>query len=196
MKTFDIEKVKKAMKNKHYDFFEKGDYNLNIIGVRNSTPVHNTFDDTLILLYKERGIWIMRQFAMTTEPGKYWLNNPGRVDGTAIMVPGQYKGAYKIGLHKGIYECLHQEENICFWRDNDKDNLPEVQSKVFWDKIGANIHRANENGTSTYIEKWSAACQVLASSKDYEVFMSVIHKASQLYGDTFTYTLLESKDIV
>ena len=46
----------------------------------------------------------------------------GNVKGTAILVPGQYRGAYKIGFHKGKYKALVQAKPVKLYIDNDKDN--------------------------------------------------------------------------
>jgi len=56
--SFTREQVEKAVKAKGYKYFENGDLNLNIIGIRNSAPgkeVTNKFDDWLTLSYKENG---------------------------------------------------------------------------------------------------------------------------------------------
>ncbi len=55
-----IDKIKQAMKVKNYKFFESGDYNLNIIGIRNSdtgSKVTNVFDDLLTVSYKIGDVW-------------------------------------------------------------------------------------------------------------------------------------------
>ena len=52
--TFTREQIEAAVKAKSYAWFEGAkDYDVNIVGIRNSTPgkkVTNIFDDTLILL--------------------------------------------------------------------------------------------------------------------------------------------------
>ena len=50
------QQIETAVKAKGYKWFENGDYNLNIVGVRNGetgTEVTNKFDDFLTLSYKE-----------------------------------------------------------------------------------------------------------------------------------------------
>ena len=49
---------------------------------------------------------------------------------------------------------------------------------------------------STQIDKWSAGCQVIAANDDFRLFMEIANKAKDTWGNSFTYTLLESKDIV
>ena len=63
---------------------------------------------------------------------------------------------------------------------------------------GINIHRATsrEGGKSVQIDKWSAGCQVIAANADFKLFMELVNKAAKLYGNSFTYTLVESNDIV
>ena len=62
--------------------------------------------------------------------------------------------------------------------------------------FGINIHRAGTfiNG-STQIDKWSAGCQVLSKESDFNLLMELAEKAKTLYGNSFTYTLIESRDI-
>ena len=63
---------------------------------------------------------------------------------------------------------------------------------------GINIHRATkwEGRKSTQIDKWSAGCQVIAANNDFKFFMEIINKAAGIWGNSFSYTLIESKDIV
>ena len=42
----------------------------------------------------------------TTDPGLYYLEHPMNVDGTAILIPGQYIGSHKTGLHKGDHALI------------------------------------------------------------------------------------------
>jgi hypothetical protein len=46
-----------------------------------------------------------------------------------------------------------------------------------------------------YINKYSAGCQVFADPDDFDEFMAILYKAREEWGNKFTYTLLESKDI-
>ena len=54
------QQIEEALKVKNYKWFEKGDYNLNIVGVRNSetlNKVTNKFDDHITVSYKIDGKW-------------------------------------------------------------------------------------------------------------------------------------------
>ena len=61
--------------------------------------------------------------------------------------------------------------------------------------FGINIHKAGI--ASTIVDGWSAGCQVLAKTDEYEIFMDLCRKQKLAgYGDKFTYTLLEEKDLI
>jgi hypothetical protein len=60
---------------------------------------------------------------------------------------------------------------------------------------GINIHRASGTGVSLRVDKWSAGCQVLADSADFSNLIYLCKVAEKRYGNSFTYTLIESKDI-
>ena len=48
-----LAKVQEVFKEKNYAFFTKGNYNLNIIGVRSPNQVANSFDDYMLVIYKK-----------------------------------------------------------------------------------------------------------------------------------------------
>ena len=191
---YTLKQITEAMRKKRYSFFEKGDYNLNIIGIRNvSDQVDNLFDDTLFLAYKVDDRFNVQQFDMTTQPGSYYMKNPLNKLGTAILAPGQYKGAYTIGLHQGKYKALRQSGLLKIYRDNDRDTVYDYENLTDSLNDGINIHKAGR--ASKKIDNWSAGCQVLAYSADFDILMSLSKRSAKLYGDKFTYTLLLSTDI-
>lgn len=191
--------IEKAVKAKGYKWFETGDYNLNIVGVRNcstNNQITNKFDDVITLSYKIDNIWYSHCWEATTDPGKHWAENLLDPNGVAILVPGQYSGSHVIGMHQGKYEALKQAKPLKVYRDKDKDKEYDLIKENIKEGIyGINIHRASENGTSTQIDKWSAGCQVIANNKNFDKLMEVANESSGEWGNSFTYTLLESKDI-
>ncbi len=200
--SYNIEQIEKAVKSKGYKWFENGDYNVNIVGVRNSSTdneVTNKFDDWMTISYKVNGEWNFHCYDCTTDPGKYWVDNLMNPDGVAIVVPGQYRGSHKIRKHQGKYDALCQQKPIKVWRDDNEDNIydhiaDDVQDGIF----GINIHRATRypDRKSTQVDKWSAGCQVIAAYNDFEEFMNVMYKARDAWSNSFTYTLITSNDIV
>ena len=204
MAKFTREQIEETLKGKGYKYFtnDKG-YDVNIVGIRNSDThgeVTNKFDDTLTISYKDSdGKWIYNEYKATTDPGSHWEKNLLNKDGVAILKPGQYRGSHKIGLHQGKYEALRQKSSLKVYRDKDKDGVYDFLEENIKEGIyGINIHRATsrEGGKSTQIDKWSAGCQVIAANADFKLFMEVVNKSAKLYGNSFTYTLIESKDII
>jgi hypothetical protein len=183
------------MKVKNYKFFESGDYNLNIIGIRNSdtgSKVTNVFDDLLTVSYKIGDVWHFKKWAATTDPGTKGVKEFHNAQGVARLVPGQYRGSHAIGLHQGKYEALKQAKPVKVYRDANKDMT--YDTKLITEGIyGINIHKAGAD--STYVENWSEGCQVFKKSADFDEFMALVKKAATLHGNSFTYTLLESKDL-
>jgi len=199
--SFTREQIQTAVQSKGHKFFKNGDYNVNIVGVRNSATdnkVTNKFDDWMTISYKVNGEWNFNCYDCTTDPGKYWVDNLLNPDGVAIVVPGQYRGSHQIGLHQGKYEALRQMKPIKVWRDDNEDNVydhiaDDIQEGIF----GINIHKAGSRVEgSTQIDKWSAGCQVFSKESDFNEFMDVMYKARNTWSNSFTYTLIESKDIV
>lgn len=174
--------------------FRSGSYNLNIIGVRSPNREANKFDDRLHVVFKDEfDVWQDLSFQITTDAGSYWLFNPMKVTGTAILVAGQYRGVYKIDLHNGKYEALCQRAGkVRVYRDGDKDNTHDRDpSSIVEGYFGINIHRASSKKESTQVDKWSAGCQVFSDPDEFDVFMALCRKSSAIWGETFTYTLIE-----
>lgn len=198
---FTKEKIEQALKNKKYVWFEdienKG-FDLNIVGVRNNSKdiadkVTNLFDDILTVSYKSNGKWMYQEWAITTDPGRRAMLEVKNPTGVARLVPGQYRSSYSIGLHKGKYEALRQTKPVIVYRDPDKD-LVYDENKTQTGLFGINIHKAGKN--SSIIENWSEGCQVFKVEADFNEFMDICRSAAKIHGSTFTYTLIESTDII
>ena len=194
--------IQKAVETKGYKWFEGGDYNLNIVGIRNSETngnVTNKFDDYITVSYSVNSELKYHQFEATTDPGLHWEQNLLNRDGVAILVPNQYRGSHQIGLHQNKYEALRQVKPLQVYRDKNKNGVYDFLGENIQEGIyGINIHRATSKvgGKSIQIDKWSAGCQVIASYDDFELFMELVNKSAKIYGNSFTYTLLESSDIL
>lgn len=197
IKLIDLTDFESLFKKYGYSYFTNGDYNLNIIGIRNlidGTAHTNEFNDALLLTYKVNGKWMKHVYDFTTDPGQTTLNAPSNSKGTAILVPYQYKGVYKIDLHNGKYKALCQRNgNVAVYRDNNKDKRLDFNpTTIDVGSFGINIHRAKDNAVTPLINGYSAGCQVLKDSADFNQFMQILEKASAKYGNKFTYTLITS----
>lgn len=201
---FTKDQLEAAVKSKGYVWFEdaanKG-YDVNIVGVRNNEAaigdkVTNIFDDLMTISYKEAGVWKHFQWANTTDPGTKAVKEFHNPNGVARVVPGQYRGLWMIGLHQGKYEALRQKGDIKVYRDKNKDMTFNESVIQEGSNFGINCHRSNPKTESQYVENWSEGCQVFKRIKDFNEFMSICNKAADIHGNSFTYTLLESTDIV
>lgn len=185
--------VREQFQKKGYAFFEKGDFNLNIIGLRNLSGSADTFDDVMLLLYKENGEWVGKEYPITTEPGTNILIKPIVNKGTAILVPDQYRSVYKIHTHRGgrKYQALCQRNGtVSVWRDSNKDRNPDCEGPIDTGMFGINIHRQFGPDDRKNTGGVSAGCQVFQSSKDFYEFMAICNQAADIWGNSFTYTLL------
>ncbi|MEW7277894.1 hypothetical protein ABW636_04810 [Aquimarina sp. 2201CG1-2-11] len=188
---FTLQQIRDVLAKKEYQYLDD-DRAVNIIGIRSTNEIANSFDDWLYLIYKdENQNTEVHEFPITTDPGAYWLKNPSNINGTAILVPGQYKDAYRIGLHRGKYEALKQHKPVKVWRDNTRDTILDKEGKVYEGIFGINIHRSNARTESSIVEKWSAGCQVFKRVSDFSFLMLICKRSGY---KNFTYTLLEETD--
>ncbi len=194
--VLSLQNIINAMVRKGYTIFSEPG-KLNIVGVRSSNTTPNKFDDSINVFYKDdAGNTIFKSYPATTDPGSYYLQNPMNPAGTAIVKPGQYKDSHQIGVHRGEYTALTQKGTITVYRDANKDNKFDfLPSSAVQGVYGINIHRASATGTSTDVGKYSAGCQVIANIQHFNEFMGLCQAHSKLYGNSFTYTLLEQKDL-
>ena len=194
-----LTQIESAVKAKGYEWFSQGEYNLNIVGIRTSctgTRITNQFDDTITLSYLLGGVWQFHQYKATTDPGIKSAQNLMNQKGVAVLVPGQYSGSHQIGLHQGKYEALTQKTPVRVYRDANRDLKYDLDpAKIDEGMFGINIHRASATGTSVIVDGWSAGCQVFANNTEFTHFMNIIRKARTRWGNSFTYTLIESRDI-
>jgi len=188
-----VEQLIKTLGRLGHAVFVNGDLNLNLVGIRKDYQASNLFDDTFCLFAKAGGAWFIRHWPMTTDPGRFHLKN-GLAKGTAILKEGQYRGAYKIGRHRGEYPALVQAKPVTVYRDANKDGVLD-RNRTETGLFGINIHRANARTKSTLVDKWSAGCQVLADPRDFCELMNLARKSAQAWGESFTYTLINEADL-
>jgi hypothetical protein len=194
-----LTKIQQVFAEKKYAFFTKGNYNLNIIGVRSPIKVANSFDDTMLVIYKKYDKWVIKEYPITTDAGLYWLEHPMNKKGTALLVPNQYRSTYKIDGHGTTrYEALCQRlASVEVYRDDNKDQILDFDDVTKeWGMFGINIHRSHPYHDRDTVDKYSAGCQVFQNIHDFKEFMTLCNTSSNLYGNSFTYTLLLESDLL
>jgi hypothetical protein len=196
MTKMNLAEIILTLKQKGYTVYERP-FELNIVGIRKNSNVSNSFDDSITAFYKNReGSWQWFSWPATTDPGTYWLKNPDAPKGTAILKSGQYRNAYVIGLHRSKYTALVQRgpNPVTVMRDYNRDNVLDFNAgKEQSGYFGINIHHASVNGTTKTVDRYSAGCQVFANSSDFNVFITLAQRHKALYGNQFTYTLIDER---
>lgn len=195
MKTLSKELIEASVKSKGYVWFEN---ELNIVGIRTKDTTTNVFNDFITFTYKDKvsGQWKFIGFNATTDPGLYWLENPGRVSGTGIMKEGQYLRIWKWDMgHNGYKQFLQLGGPVKCYRDNNRDNYLNMDlSKVEEGYFGCNLHRAHASILQKLIGKYSAMCQVIQKVESWKKVEEIAEKIC--VQDFYSYTLLLENEIV
>ena len=178
--------------------FTSGDWNLNLFGIRSTSRDANGFDDWLGCAYKKDGLWRVEWWEATTDPGTWYLvDKPVNDAGTAILKPGQYRGAYRIDKHRSSYDALCQREaEVTVYRDSTGDRTLDLdESTLVSGFFGINIHK--RKGTDDTVDGASAGCQVFRYETAFDRMMHLARTQVKERGwDTFTYTLVDESDII
>jgi hypothetical protein len=190
--------IKDTLTKLNYKFFDKGLYNLNIVYVRNNDIFTDKYTDTLYVAYRdESGLERVYTAPCTTKAGTYYVNNPlvvMGIKGTAVLPEGQYSQTWKfIDNNSWLgYPYLKQNKDITIWRDGVIDNDIDITAKQTGN-FGINCHRGGDLRNLVY--NWSAACLV-TPLKEWLPVIELLRKATSLYGDIFTITLIKKESWV
>ena len=177
----------------------KEPFKLNIWGFRSRSTEPNKFDDELHVFFNTSKTlirkWAYFVFKCTTDPGTYWLKNPMHPQGTAMLAAGQYIDTYKIDRHRGKYYALCQRlKKVRVVRDYNRNALLDFYNGILdTGMFGVNIHRARKSGTTYTVDNYSAGCQVFQKAEEFNFFMKLCEKHRKVYGNSFTYTLIDKR---
>lgn len=178
--------------------------NLNIVGIRDVTPEWDRFGCRLAIFWEEQGRWTLRLYPFTTYPGDYYSRTKLlHRDGVLIMAPGQYRGAYRLRKHRGLYEALCQDgAPVRVYRDGNRDRVYDMLDRTIQSGyFGANIHAPEnpDDGISRdlyeSIGSASAGCQVFARVSHFVEARQLWRESARHQGASFTYTLITDADI-
>ena len=149
---------------------------------RHNADTFNVFNDRRTVFHFDKsGRPIMDLNALcTTEPGRFFTNNPLNPDGAARIAFGQYK-AWTIGIHHPElkaprrHEALVQAATIQIFRDKNKDGIrPGDKETSVGSGAGINQH-SGLNQPPGDIGKLSAGCLVGQDDAQHKKFMKVLH---------------------
>lgn len=163
--------------------FTGDSYDMNLVAQRGPERRAGQMDDLLSVCYRERGVWLEDAFPCSVDPGVYFLKNLMNPNGAAIIAPGQYRGAYELGKHKGR-EALVQVAPVTVRRDGDRDEILEPgQSET--GPFGLNIHDDAGAGANA-----SAGCIVLSVEHE-RTLLSILRLQVPKWGPRFSLTVIE-----
>lgn len=186
--------IEQLAKRKGFPFFT-APFDLNVWGIRNPRAHTNLFDDTIIVAYKDSA-YNNRVFACpaTTDPGRFYLENPMDKSGCAYLRPGYYKGLWIYGKHKGKIALVQRApisvDRLTFTAGTVINRVTSPSSI-----IGLDLHPASEIVDSSIVDKWSAGCQVVQIYDDHIYIMALVQKQIKFVkSGIVSYALVEEKD--
>lgn len=185
MTNLTYQELKAIMRKLGFVWFGSRAYDMNVIGIRKNNPHAGKFDDWMYWAYIDT-LGFERVFSMplTTDPMKYYLQNPCNVKGCAILKPGQWRGMWTRGLHRGKQTALIQVKPVTVYRDTNRDDILDVTGKEDTGLFGINFHTGDGQTAS-------AGCQVTPIKADHAHCLE-LNKAQFEHIGTYstTYTLL------
>ncbi len=147
------------------------------IWIRSKADNYNQFDDKVYTFECfgeiKRPIFIMVGTG-TSNAGSFGLKNFRKYNskGCAVLCADTIVlNSHVPGLHKGKPAYIQSfSVGFPYTRDNDGDDKAENYGKIYYDRIGANCHRAG--WLSTLINNWSVGCLVRNNLTQFLKWMS------------------------
>ena len=146
-----------------------------------TTP--DKWNDSIGVIAKKDGQWkFLCSYRGTTEPGRYYTNNPLNSNGGAQLAFGYHENLWKFGIHKG-YEALVQAGKARLVRDSNK-NFQRDDKETLEQGNGVNLHttkttRWRGSASKDSIGKWSAGCNVVFDPQEFKDLMSLLKRSPQ-----------------
>lgn len=206
---YPVEHIIEIMKSRNFKVFEGlgksnhyKDFDLNLVGIRNSSRVSNYFDDWYVCFYRVNKKWKIHYVAATLDPGADELTHPSFPEaqsrGTFILKEGeQYRSAWTLGYHGGgnwRHIALVQTGVVSGYRDNNRntilDCIPQTITSGFY---GINHHAASLWSIIDTVGKYSAGCQVIQDPAEHKLMAGLWLKSAGIWGPTFSYGILNQK---
>lgn len=168
---------------------------MNADGTPNGDEANKWNDLRLIIRFEGGEPKIIGSWPATTEPGRYYTENPVNPGGAARIEFGQYR-AWQVGMHRGDHESLVQtggQVTVC--RDLNKDGM-RTGDKRDTGNFGINQHWGYDLAE---VDKASAGCLVGQSKPGHRQFMAIVKSDPRYQSDrkyVFTSTVLAESDVL
>jgi hypothetical protein len=194
------DRVIAAMQRKGYAV-DRGPDEINIVyvegmdpdGTRNTNDPNKWNDLRLTIRFKDEKPEIIGSWAATTEPGRFFTDNPINPKGAARIDFGQYK-AWQVGMHRGDQEALVQTRPVTVCRDQNKDGL-RIGDEVDTGLFGLNQHEGYNQAQADKL----AGSLVGQSTVGHGEFMTIVKSDRRYRLDRsyiFTTTILPALDVL
>jgi hypothetical protein len=196
------DRVIAVMERKGYNV-DRGPGEVNIVyvegmdpdGTPNANEANKWNDLRLVIRFEEGQPKIIGSWAATTEPGRYFTENPVNPRGAARIEFGQYK-AWQVGMHRGNHEALVQTGGqITICRDLNKDGLRTGDRREIGD-FGLAQHWGYDLAE---VDRASAGSLVGQSKEGHRDFMAIVKSDPRYQADrqhVFATTILPASDVV
>lgn len=189
------EKIKNRLKDEGYRIFDRL-FELNIVGLRkaNSRPGH--FDDELHVFAKvSDSEWVHHVFNIVTDPGTYWMNKKGKPKNSLMLAQGQYKDSYAILQKSKGTTILKQINPVEVYENYDRKAVIDLfKGKKKKGLFSINFIQAKSNGKYLFLSTDMENAQVFQRKEDFVQFIQMCQGHEKLYGNKFTYTLLDERE--
>lgn len=172
---------------------DRGPGEINIVYVEGMNPdgapngdEANKWNDLRLVVRVEDGRpRIVGLWPATTEPGRYYTENPINPGGAARIQFGQYT-AWQVGMHRQNHEALVQTGGpVTVCRDLNKD-YSRIGDKQEVGSFGINQHWGYD---LVEVDKASAGCLVGQSKTGHREFMALVKSDPRYQADhTFVFT--------
>lgn len=150
---------------------------VNEVGKPND-DAHDRWNDRRLVIQIQAGgkpVLVVNDEA-TTEPGRFYTQNPVVAQGAARIAFGQYK-AWVVGLHGGKQPALRQAGTIRVHRDLNKDAKRSASDPMdVGDLFFINQHTTSETLTPELVGKFSAGCLVGRRYRSHMTFLATVKK--------------------
>ena len=201
-----VDKIVAYMKLKGYQIYTTdGKRNIvyvegmNVDGTLNDDSPDVWNDIRCVFEYRDGNPEMLGVWGATTEPGRYYTENPLNPDGCARIQFGQYK-AWQVGSHgtSQPHEALVQCDNITVCRDLNEDYSRKGDQLYTGDHFGVNQHWGGDSPIEA-IGRWSAGCLVGRTRDGHREFMKIVKEDPDYLRNrayAFATTVIAGDDLV
>jgi hypothetical protein len=164
-----LAKIKSILKGKRYLVFTRP-YELNIIGLRAEKTSSSLFSDELHVFFKKDDEnWTYLIFSVSTDTS-------GIYD-SLILKGGQHQNAFGLDDERNVLKQINPLPFLINGRTESKMQ-------------GIGFYKADKGKIANELEGW----QVFQNEMEYGLFLLLCTKHRKLYGNRFTYTLIDFRE--